>query len=125
MMTVRNTNDLRVAYELLGIYIEVGRDEDPKAVEVKQQIRAFTNRPAPASVIVRDDGMDGYVALQRLPDFTDGYTLDEAREYFQEAEVIEPAYSAYDCTGRPFTSWFKVFQRRGHWYAYHSVGFDV
>lgn len=124
-MIVRNKDDLRVAYLLLGIYAEIGKGDAPKVAETKRQIRAFNNRPDAASVIVRDNGIDGYIALQQLPAFTDSYTIEEAQKYFEEVEVIEPTYSLYDCTGIPFTSWFKVFRRRGHWFAYHSVGFDV
>lgn len=24
-----------------------------------------------------------------------------------------------------FTEWFKVFRRRGRWYAYHCIGMDI
>mgnify|MGYP000367666834 CR=1 FL=1 len=33
--------------------------------------------------------------------------------------------TGYDCTGQEFTSWYRLFQRRGHWYAYHMVSRDV
>ena len=33
--------------------------------------------------------------------------------------------SQYDCTGQLFTNWFKLIRRRGHWFAYHSIGRDV
>lgn len=124
-MVIQSNRDLRLGYELLGILARGGKIANPKVAEVKRSIRAFTNRPEPKAKIVRDDGIDGYVSLQQLPEFTDGYTAEEVNEYFREAEEIEPTYSAYDCTGRPFTVWFKVFRRSGHWFAYHSVGFDV
>lgn len=124
-MLIKNTRDLRLAYELLNILEQHSGVTVPKIVELKQKIRAFSNGPAPQSRIVKDYGMDGYIAIQQLPDFTDSYTLDEATEYFQDVEVIEPPCSWYDCTGRPMTNWFKIFRRRGHWFAYHSVSFDV
>lgn len=33
--------------------------------------------------------------------------------------------SPYDCTGQEFTNRYKLFRRRGHWFAYHSVSRDV
>lgn len=124
-MMIKNTRDLRLAYELLNILAQHSDATIPKIVKLKQKIRAFSNGPAPRSRIVKDYGLDGYIAVQQLPDFTDSYTLDEAVEYFHSVEVIEPPYSMYDCTGRPFTNWFKVFRRHGHWFAYHSVSYDV
>ncbi len=38
---------------------------------------------------------------------------------------IHGVNSQYDCTGCLFTEWFKVFRRRGRWYAYHCIGMDI
>lgn len=124
-MIVQSDRDLRVAYELLNIFTDRGVIADLKIVEIKRSIRSFSNQPESKTKIVCDNGIDGYIALQQLPEFTNEYDLEEANEYFRKMEVIEPTYSMYDCTGKPFTNWFKVFRRNGHWFAYHSVSFDV
>ena len=53
----------------------------------------------------------------------DGITdLPDTFEEFIEISVIP---SMYDCTGQAFTNWYKIFKRRGQFWAYHSVVFDV
>lgn len=54
----------------------------------------------------------------------------ETSEWFNRAGFTENRYihgvnSQYDCTGCLFTEWFKVFRRRGRWYAYHCIGMDI
>lgn len=121
MFKVKNYQDLALAYEILNIAYENGKNE--KAVELKREMRAFTNKPVSDRRIVRDDGVDGYVVLLPLPECVE--TMDEAREYFEECEYIHYRPSAYDCTGQAFTSWYKVFSRNGRFWAYHCVSFDV
>lgn len=118
MITIKNDHDLRLAYSIV-------RDFDSSiTVDYKRNIRDYHKRNAETDRhIVKDYGIDGYVVLIELPEWIESH--HEAREYFKEHEYIEPYYTYYDCTGRPFTSWYKVFERRGRWMAYHSVGFDV
>ena len=123
-MTIHSKEDLRLAYWLLLEYKKAGKGDCPKAGELKKTIRSYQHLPH-STEIIRDDGMDGYVSLMQLPEFLDDASKEEAVEWFEHECYIEPTYSAYDCTGRPFTSWYKVFRRRGHWFVYHSVAFDV
>lgn len=123
-MTVRSKEDLRLAYWLLLEYKKEGKGDCPKAGELKKTIRSYLHLPH-STEIVRDNGIDGYTSLMQLPEFLDDASKEEAVEWFEHECYIEPTYSAYDCTGRPFTSRYKVFRRRGHWFAYHSVAFDV
>ena len=123
-MIIRNNEDLRLAYELLSVYKKSGRGDCPKAEELKKRIRSYLHLPH-CSRIIRDDGIDGYVKLIQLPEFLNSESKEEAIEWFERECYIEPVRSAYDCTGRPFTNWYKVFWRLGHWFAYHSVSFDV
>lgn len=130
-MVIRNDRDLRCGYELLMLYGEMDRPKTAEAeerflnhvCELKRQIREFTHRPADESRIVHDDGFDGYVVLLPLPEFLE--TMEDAKEYFEEREVLTCRPSMYDCTGQAFTSWYKIFQRHGRFWAYHSVCFDV
>ncbi len=65
---------------------------------------------------------DGGTVLERLPGCT---TEAEAVEFFERHVYREYVPSQYDCTGQIFTNSFKVFNRGGEWYAYHSVCRDV
>ena len=93
--------------------------------DLKKELRRFFRKKAQKSDrrIVKDNGIDGYIELIELPDRL--RTLEEAKEYVEEYEVMEIVPSAYDCTGRPFTSWTKTFERNNRFFAYRSVCFDV
>lgn len=132
-MQVRNSNDLKVAYEVLSIYKELLSEHEKiepkkmksvkeKIAEQKQEIRKFHKKNSDRRV-VKDDGIDGYVLLIELPETLEN--LRDAEEYFEERETICAVPSIFDCTGQAFTSWFKVFKRRDRFMAYHSIGFDV
>ena len=68
---------------------------------------------------------DGYVELISFPNDCGCESIEDAKEFFDEWFYIEPYYTYYDCTGKPFTSWYHVFKRNGRYYAYHSVSYDV
>lgn len=132
-MQVRNSSDLKVAYEVLSIYSELLSEHEeiePKKMELvkekiaeqKREIRKFHKKSSDRR-LVKDDGIDGYVLLIELPETLEN--LRDAEEYFEERETICAVPSMFDCTGQAFTSWFKVFKRRGRFMAYHSIGFDV
>lgn len=123
-MIIRNDEHLRLDYMLLSIFEEGSKEGHLKAVELKKRIRSYQHLPH-CSRVIRDDGIDGYVELMQLPEFLDSESKEEATEWFEKECYIEPTRFAYDCTGKPFTNWYKVFRRRGRWFAYHSVGFDV
>ena len=126
-MQVRNSNDLKIAYEILNVYKEIPVCEKSenlmkRIAEQKREIRRFHKKSTDRR-IVKDYGIDGYVLLIELPEKLEN--VQEAEEYFEECETISAAPSMFDCTGQAFTSWFKVFRRRGRFFAYHSIGFDV
>ena len=124
MLAIHSKEDLRLAYERLSIFQEVGKGDCQKAAELKKRIRSYSKLPR-RSRIVSDDGFDGYVELIELPDDFDDLSGEEAIEWFDRNCTLGPICSPYDCTGKPFTVWFKAFRRRGHWFVYHSVAFDV
>lgn len=131
MKFVKNDRDFRVAYELLGILssknsaARVGGPEKLAAViiDLKKSMRAYSHREVGYDRrIIKDDGMDGYISLERLPD--DIRDLEQAKDFFERFMTYHYRPSAYDCTGQAMTNWFKVFPRNGGFYAYHSVSFD-
>ena len=84
-MQVRNSNDLKVAYEVLSIYKELLSEHEKiepkkmksvkeKIAEQKQEIRKSHKKNSDRRV-VKDDGIDGYVLLIELPE-----TLENLRD---------------------------------------------
>ena len=130
MYSVSNNKQLGVAYVLLRYYEAglTGTAQNKELVaenakEVKRAIRKYVGKPASESRIVKDYGVDGYIVKLPLPERIS--TADEAEEYFLSQHYIKPVNSPYDCTGRAFTSWYRIFQICGRFYAYHSVSIDV
>jgi hypothetical protein len=120
-MNIRNNRDLKFAYDLLLFAKEMGHEK--KFDQLKREIRAYNKRPADEARIIKDDGIDGCIVLLPLPERIKH--ADVAEEYFMETEYRVCRPSAYDCTGQIFTSWFKIFQRHGRFWAYHSLSVDV
>lgn len=76
----------------------------------------------PRNVIFFDGG--GRIALEELP-VNPEWCREDVEAWFTENRYIHGVNSQYDCTGCLFTEWFKVFRRRGRWYAYHCIGMDI
>ena len=123
MFNIRNYDDLRLAYMILELDAEHGERRKEHADNLKRKMRKFCNAPLSEKRIVSDNGIDGYIVLYPLPEYIQ--TAEEAKEYFNQYEYIEMTYSAYDCTGKAFTSWYKIFNRNNRFFVYHSIGFDV
>lgn len=130
MFTIRSQSLLEEAYCLLREIEkrkQAGRrDLDQYEIHIKEEIRRYNKAQQEGIIgtIIKDYGIDGYVSLEKLPDQLNGSDIDDVNEWFEEHRAYPEIRSAYDCTGRPFTNWFKCFRRRGHWMAYHSVGYD-
>lgn len=123
-MRIKNSQELRSAYKLLQIYRSFGAAGCPKAAELKREIRSFHHLPH-SSRIINDRGIDGYVELTLLPSCFDTWEEQDVGEWFERSCALRAIPSQFDCTGQAFTNWFKLVRRRGHWFAYHSVSFDV
>lgn len=121
MFTIKNNDDLKLAYLIMSAY-ETG-EKPEKVIECKREIRRFLNRPGKNERIVKDYGIDGYIILFPLPSFVK--SMNEAENYFEENCVIYARPSIYDCTGQAFTNWYKIVFRNNQFFVYHSVGFDV
>ncbi len=128
MERIINKDDLRHAYELIDLFNELAEKRPDSVfaknivIKTKRLIREFVKRTSDRR-IVKSYGCDGYVELVKLPNHLK--TKEDANKYFDEEERIVCPPSAYDCTGRAFTCWFKIFKRRDNFYAYHSIGYDV
>ncbi len=96
-----------------------------KILKRKRKIREVYKREneKPERHIVHENGIDGYIELLRLPE--EITTRETADEWFQYNEYMEYVPSAFDCTGQRFTSWYKLVERNGRWWAYHCISVDV
>ena len=124
-MTIMNKKDLEFAYVVLAVLGKEKNDTDERKqyiANLKRNIREFQRRPVQEGTVI-DDTIDGFTALFPLPENLS--SNEEADEYFRQQEYIYYRNSAYDCTGQAFTSWYKIFERRGRFWAYHRVNFDV
>lgn len=126
MFVIRNNDDLRLAYQYINILRDVycikNENFNKKIISVKREIRKYTHKKLDR-VLVKNYGIDGHIVLIELPEFLHDEVA--ADEYFRENELICISPSIYDCTGRAFTSWFKIFKRRNRFFAYHSIAYDV
>ena len=124
-------------YELRAGYIAIRTAEDMERISgkkvvatndylihLKRDLREWIKRDdgEPRNVIFFDGG--GRIALAELPVIRDG-RREEVEAVCSENRYIHVVISQYDCTGCLFTEWFKVFRRRGRWYAYHCIGMDI
>jgi len=66
---------------------------------------------------------DSAITLIPLP--TRIHDRETAKEWFEYNEYMDRPNSPYDCTGEMFTAWYKLIERNGRWYAYHSFHLDV
>ena len=126
MFPIHSKHDLRLAYELLNLLTgQPGFDPRYLKTEIRAYLKSDGVLPnfGRERRIIRDDGIDGYLELVELPESVT--TEPDARDYFEACIEIRPMPAIYDCTGRAFTSWYKLFKRRGHYFAYHDVSFDV
>lgn len=131
MFDITNDKKLRDAYALLMfMQNDISASSEKKAAvknlaaTVKREIRSYNNRPASNVRIISGD-YNGHLDLVRLPDGLDRMHKEIAADWFREHCYLESYITPYDCTGWEFTSWYKLFRRQGHWFAYHKVCRDV
>jgi len=117
--------DIKTGYEYINLANARHRDV-PSMRDFKRALRGYVRDVDDSDNtrrIIKSD-YDGCIELVILGTDT-GETEAEADAYFRETEFIPMTYSAYDCTGRLFTGWYKIFKRRGLWMAYHAIERDV
>lgn len=124
-MTIYNDRDLRIAYEILGDLNAdtrgLSRVKD-HADRIKRAIRDYLARPADIARVIRSD-FDSLLVVIPLPPGLK--TKEQADAYFMRRYYRECIPSAYDCTGQIFTTWYKIFERGGQFWAYHATAMDV
>ena len=127
MLSIQNQEELRRAYSFLRMCQEPPETPRRAALvpELKKDIREyqrkhFMNKKRESRVVKGD--WDWAIVLEELGQFD---SKQEADDYFKREEFLECPNSQYDCTGKLFTAWYKIFQRRGLYYAYHMVRMDV
>ena len=123
MYAILDDKQLRWAYMDLITFRDFGYTDYLK--EVKEGIRKYHARKVQPRRIIKEYGIDGFVELEQLEDALDDWDKKDVDWWFRNNRYIECRPSLYDCSGNPFTSWYKLVRRRGHWYAYHSIAFDV
>lgn len=131
MFSITDNERLRDAYALLMfMQRDISASAEKKAAvknlaaTVKMEIRAYNNRPVSNVRIISAD-YDGRLELVQLPDELDEALKADAADWFRDNCYLEAYNSPYDCTGQEFTNRYKLFRRRGHWFAYHSISRDV
>lgn len=131
MFDINDKTRLEAAYIFLRamsaapVPAENKASRDVLVATVKREIREFNRRPASDICIVEERGCDGYIELVQLPAELDDVHKADAADWFRANRYLEFFPTPYDCSGQKFTNWFKLFRRRGHWFAYHSVSIDV
>ena len=91
-------------------------------IQLKRDIREYVHRDSDYRIV--RDGLDSFVELVELPDYTADYSEERALLWFK----MYRSYRLFDelgCGGQFFTTGVKLFRRRGRWYAYHFVSVDM
>lgn len=133
MMEVNNKNEARMAFDIIKSVTDcVTEDNGRKAhrllsnanhlAELKREVRRYIKKSS-NSHIIKDDGIDGYIELIKLPSDID--SLEKATNYFGQHYCRRFIYCAYDCTGQSFTAWYRIFKRGNGYIVYHCVSFDI
>lgn len=127
MFEIHNNDELRTTYSWVRAYQSAGVENDKYysgfVKLLKRNIRQYVSKPASDRRIVKDYGIDGAIILYPLP--IEIQTVEEANTFFRCEEYMGRPRSGFDCTGRPFTSWYKIFRRRDRYWVYHGVALDI
>lgn len=124
MITITNKQEYTVARQYLRhlqTYVH-GIKNTEHFKQLKRAIRKYENNPIDEKRVI-DESFDAVTLVYPLPDFLDSF--DEADEYFRTDEFIEAPCCAWDCTGKQFTAWYKIFKRAGRFWCYHRICVDV
>ena len=128
MTEIRNGKELRTAYEWIYLIDQTSKAGwrnlalEELLREMKVMVRAYNKRVSDRHTVGGND-LDRVIFLIDCPN--DVTTREEAEEWFCATEKVDIQPSPYDCTGRWFTSWHKVFERHGKWMCYHCMCADV
>ena len=122
--------DLKLLYELLALWEDGMKNNEFKnperaketIKEYKREIRNWYSKEDKDRHLVKSTSDDYWMKIY-LPEYIT--SKKEADDYFMENEFIEIIPSQYDCTGRLFTSNYKLGKdSKNRWYAYHHISID-
>ena len=136
MFNIKDNATFKIGYELLSL-LETDEHDKPGMTGnlipmMKKELRRYAHRDNMEDVgmgfmverrIVKEYGIDGYIELVSIPAVFEN--VSEADEFFRDFIYLRAYPSVYDCTGKPFTGWYKLFKRNNQFYAYHRIAFDV
>lgn len=136
MFNIKDKTSFKMGYEILAT-LEANEQGNPAMTnnlipQLKKELRHYAHRDNLDDVgmgfmverrIVKEYGIDGYIELVSIPAVFE--TVSEADEFFRDFIYLRAYLSVYDCTGKPFTGWYKLFKRNNQFYAYHRIAFDV
>jgi len=71
--------------------------------------------------LVKEYGIDGYLIKR----FVSGHMTAAEKARFEEDNWVHAPATAYDCTGKPFTSWISFHEVPEGTWVYHMISFDV
>lgn len=136
MFKIENDSQFRLGYEMLATITKNDMNNTAMICNaipaLKRELRRYSHRDMASQYvmgwpiyhnIIKEYGIDGYVELVAIPkEFKE---KADAEEFFRDFIYVESRPSMYDCTGKPFTSWYKLFKRHEQFYAYHRISYDV
>lgn len=125
-------NKYRTQFEVIHMletyFSPTGGANNPAIIRLKRQLRkqmkddALMEFKHGKCVKQYDDGE--VIVLMPILEASFNLPKDEVERLFEDKYEIRIPNSPYDCTGQPFTSWFKVIKRRGLWWVYHAIAYD-
>lgn len=121
-MTINNMKEARDAYLIL--HLLGGKLNKNVENGMKRSVRKFSQMESNKKIISEESDGSSYVSLVKM-DVPMESSIEEVDNYFMENHFMTVFYSQYDCTGRPYTGWYKLVKRSNGWFAYHEVCFDV
>lgn len=123
---IRDSRDLRIKYDALVMFRqlleETGKTSDEAQAlirDYKKEIRDYFKRDKDKAHLVKDYGIDGYIEKLIVP-----FDISDAELWFEEEVYIPSPNSYYDCTGRVFTGWHRIYKQGERTVIYHRVCVD-
>ena len=126
-----NYNPYRTLFytiHMLETYFNQTGTSTPGIIKLKKQLRkrmrddALLDFKHGHCIKQYDDG--SIIVLMPILEASFNLSKRDVELLFEGKYEIKLPNSPYDCTGQPFTSWFKVVKRRGLWWAYHAISYD-
>ena len=123
---IHDYESLRQSYLDLLLFKQCGpvRSERMESYvrQLKHDIREYNRQSSGSRVIIGE--FDHIVELIELPAETSGFSEAEAAAWFDANRAYHISFTL-GCSGQYFTTYVKLFRRRGRWFAYHFISVDM